>query len=272
MPAKEQGERALRFIAVYEGRCIEAAAAVIPVHDGGFLRGDGAFEVVAVLRGRPFALAEHLARLELSCSGLRIALPKPALETDIDTALREMGDSTYVLRIIVTVSGRRLVMTEPWKTPAESIRLTVVQNQTAPLLRGLKSLSYAANMLSTRIAIERGFDEALWATADGRLLEAPTAAFFWVSTDNRLLTPPLSDGILDSITRRMVLEYLPAEEQSCFPEDIAVSSEAFLAGTVRGIQAVTAVDTHSLGHAPGAHTRSAGDIYGQLLSGLLPRH
>ena len=265
----EQGE--VLFTAVLDGHTVEASGATIPVHDEGFLRGDGAFEVVAVYEGRPFTLREHLERLGHSCQGLRISLPTAALTRDIDTALERMGERTYALRIIVTVNGRLLVMAEPWKSPSETIRLSLVENHTQPLLTGLKSLSYAANMLSGRIARERGYDEALWVSPEGRVLEAPTAAFFWVSADDRLLTPPLSEGILDSITRRLVLEYVPAGEQSCHRDDLASCREAFLAGTTRGIQTVSAIDDKRPSHVPGPHTKRAADIYRRLLTGALPR-
>lgn len=267
MSSEQQGQDPSKFVAVFGGNLMAPADAAIPVQDEGFLRGDGAFEVVAVQEGRPFALKEHLTRLESSARGLRISAPLDALTEDIETVVREMGVTTYALRIIVTVSGRRLVMAEPWKTPLESIRLSLVENETAPLLKGLKSLSYAANMLSTRIARERGFDEALWTTSDGRVLEAPTAAFFWVSADDRLLTPPLSDGILDSITRRVILEHLPSAEQTCLRQDIADCREAFLAGTTRCIQAIAGIDGMTPEHVSGPRTGEAAGLYRRLLAG-----
>ena len=271
MPADEKKGAEILFTAVLDGDQVAAADATIPVHDEGFLRGDGAFEVVAVYDGRPFALREHLERLERSCRGLRIPFPAASLVEGIELAVAEMGGLTYALRIIVTVSGRRLVITEPWKMPSEQIRLSLVENHAQPILRGLKTLSYAANMLSGRIARERGYDEALWISPEGHVLEAPTAAFFWVSADDRLLTPPLSDGILDSITRRVVLEYLPAGEQSCSRQELSGCREAFLAGTLRGIQAVGSIDERRPSEVPGPHTLKAADVYRQLLTGALPR-
>jgi len=113
------------------------------------------------------------------------------------------------------------------------------------VLDGTKSLSYAANMLASRLARERGFDEALLVTPHGRVLEAPTSTFFWVR-EARLLTPPLDDRILASITRERVLELTGATEAPCTREDVAAAEEAFLASSVREVQAVIAVEDHEL--------------------------
>ena len=88
------------------------------------------------------------------------------------------------------------------------------------VLNGLKTLSYAANMLAGRIAKEQGADEALLVTPHGRVLEGPTWTFFWVA-GGRLRTPPLSDGILDSITRAAAARRVRGEEAPCTLDDVA---------------------------------------------------
>jgi branched-chain amino acid aminotransferase len=97
-------------------------------------------------------------------------------------------------------------------------------------------------MLATRLAVERGFDEALLVTPHGRVLEAPTSSFFWVK-DGRLLTPPLEDHILASITRAVILEVTDAEERPCTLDDAREADEAFLASTTREVQPVVAIDS-----------------------------
>ena len=92
-------------------------------------------------------------------------------------------------------------------------RVATVTYSPTRVLDGLKTLSYAGNMLAGRLARERGFDEALFVTPHGRVLEGPTWSFFWVS-GGRLLTPPLEDRILASITRAYVIEECEATEQA----------------------------------------------------------
>jgi branched-chain amino acid aminotransferase len=124
------------------------------------------------------------------------------------------------------------------------------------VLNGLKTLSYAANMLAGRIAKEQGADEALLITPHGRVLEGPTWTFFWVA-GGRLHTPPLSDGILDSITRRRLLEECEVTEAPCTLDDVRAAEEAFIASSVREVMPIAAVDDIELPHAPGPVTEAA---------------
>ncbi len=104
---------------------------------------------------------------------------------------------------VITRGGRRLLMTEPLPRTPDHLRLKTVTYAPTRLLDGIKSLSYAANMLASRLAREEGFDEALLVTPHGRVLEAPTSSVFWVEGE-QLLTPPLDEHILASITRALV--------------------------------------------------------------------
>jgi branched-chain amino acid aminotransferase len=100
-------------------------------------------------------------------------------------------------------------------------------------------------MLATRLAQERGAQEALLVTPHGRVLEAPTSTFFWAS-GGTLRTPPLDDHILDSITRRLLLEVMDVVQEPCSLDDLAGADEAFLASTVREVQPVAAIDDAEL--------------------------
>ena len=126
------------------------------------------------------------------------------------------------------------------------MRLCSIVYAPTRVLDGVKSLSYAANMLCTRLAKEQGYDEALLVTPHGRVLEAPTSSLFWVSASGELLTPPLDDHILASITRAIVVAESGAREQVCTIDDLATASEAFLASTLREVQPIAAVDAISL--------------------------
>jgi branched-chain amino acid aminotransferase len=247
-------------LACLDGTVLPAAEAQIPATDPGFLRGDGVFEVARVYDGRPFALAEHLDRLERSAANLRLGVdvPRTAIEDEAPRLLAERGGSAFdgVLRIVVTRGGRRLLLTEPLPPAPEQARLTLVTFSPTRLLDGVKSLSYASNMLAGRIAAERGFDEALLVTPHGRVLEAPTASVFYVAEDGVLCTPPLEDHILASITRQAVVELTGAQERPVTSEEILGCREAFLASTTREVQPVAAIEDTAL-EAPGEQTRAA---------------
>jgi branched-chain amino acid aminotransferase len=246
------------MLASLDGEIGPAEEARIPVTDEGLTRGDGAFEVLRLYDGRPFALAEHLARLERTCAGLRLGFDAGALRSEIDALLDAAGAVEALLRVVLTRGGRRILTVEPLPARLPAARVATVTYAPSRVLDGLKTLSYAANMLAGRLARERGFDEALLVTPHGRVLEGPTWSFFWAA-GGRLYTPPLEDRILASITRAYLLEECAAEERPCTLDDVAAAEEAFIASTVREAMPIAVVDDIELPAAPGPVTIEAGE-------------
>lgn len=232
-----------RCLASLNGEIMPAEQAAIPVTDEGLLRGDGVFEAVRVYDGKPFRLEDHLARLERSAANLRLALDVEAVRAEVWRLLAQAGTEPppEALRILVTRGGRRIVLTENLPELPERIRLGSISYAPTRVLDGVKSLSYAANMLARRLALEAGFDEALLVTPHGRVLEATTSSVFWVR-DGGLFTPPLSEHILASITRALVLDVTPAQERSTTLDELLDADEVFLASTMREVHPVAAVD------------------------------
>jgi branched-chain amino acid aminotransferase len=256
-------------LASLDGAIMPVQEAMIPATDEGLIRGDGVFEVIRVYDGRPFALDDHLARLARSAANLRLPLDLEAVRADSHRLLAHAGTGPdhEQLRIIVTRGGRRLLMTEPLHASPPRVRLASVTYSPTRILDGVKSLSYAANMLATRLAQERGFDEALLVTPHGRVLEAPTSSIFWVEGED-VFTPPLDDHILASITRARVIELIGAQERACTLEDLGNADEAFLASTTREVQPVAAVDEYSFDGRGPATTRAAAALRARIQSEL----
>src|SRR3954467_9699230 len=100
-------------LASLDGRIGPAEEMRIPVTDEGLLRGDGAFEVMRLYSGRPFALPDHLARLRHSCDGLRLEAELDALEGELAALLEASGPVDGLLRVVLTRGGRRIVLVEP---------------------------------------------------------------------------------------------------------------------------------------------------------------
>src|SRR5262245_56707577 len=246
------------MLASLNGTIGPADEARIPVTDEGLTRGDGGFEVARLYGGRPFAMDDHYARLERTCQGLRLEADFDALRAEVDALLAEAGPVEALIRIVLTRGGNRILTIEPLPHRAPIARVATVTYSPTRVLDGLKTLSYAANMLAGRLAREQGFDEALFVTPHGRVLEGPTWSFFWVS-GGRLLTPPLEDRILASITRAYVIEECEASEQACTLDDLAAADEAFTASTLRSVQPIAAIDDVTLPAAPGPVTREAGE-------------
>jgi branched-chain amino acid aminotransferase len=246
-------------LASVDGEVMLASEAMIPATDEGLLRGDGAFEVIRVYDGKPFALEEHLRRLERSAANLRLPVDLEAVRADAWRLLAQAGPSPEhaLLRIVVTRGGRRLLLTEPMAREPDQVRLATITYSPTRILDGVKSLSYAANMLASRLAQERGYDDALLITPHGRVLEAPTSSIFWVA-DGSLFTPPLDEHILASITRALVLDVTGAVERPCALDELLGADEAFLASTTREVEPISAIDERSF-DAPGPVTRRAAE-------------
>lgn len=254
--------RAPEMAASVDGVLCDAREATVPLYDDGLLRGDGAFEYLRCYAGQPFGLVEHLDRLERTCATLRLPYQRRLLESEIASLLAWAGPVFTDLRIVLTRGGRRIAFLEPYVDwpPA---RLAFVTDSPRLVLDGAKSLSYAGNMVAKRVAQERGFGEALLTTPDGRVMEVQQAAFFWVTLQGEVCTPPLCDGILDSITRRIVMKHLDVVERTCRTGDALGAAEAFLAGAAREIQAVAVVEDRVFDAPPGPVTRCAAAAYRQ---------
>jgi branched-subunit amino acid aminotransferase/4-amino-4-deoxychorismate lyase len=169
---------------------------------------------------------------------------------------------TGAVRFLISRSGRRIGLVEPERGDDPPLTLATVEYVPPRVLDGVKSLSYAGNMLATRLAVERGATEALLVTPHGRVLEGPTSSFFVSLDGETLITPPLTDRVLDSITRRRLLALLPgAREEVLTVEDLRGAREAFLASTTREVQPVVAIDGRELPAAPGPLTDAAADAF-----------
>ena len=241
------------MLAILDGVLMDAAQAQIPVTDEGLLRGDGVFEVVRLYEGGPFALDEHLARMARSAAAVRLPLDLDAVRDDVGSILAAAAPGDGVLRVLATRGGRRIALVEPLKALPDTIALATVTYAPSRVLNGVKSLSYAANMLASRLAREAGADEALFVTPHGRVLEAPTTSFVYV-VDRRLYTPPLAEGILDSITRRVLFAVTEIEERATTLDDLRTIDEAFLASSLREVHPVHAIDGTPVDGAPGPVT------------------
>jgi branched-chain amino acid aminotransferase len=252
-------------LASVDGTIAPTGEATIGLKDDGLYRGDGAFEVIRLYGGKPFALVDHLDRLVRSGGTIQLEFDRGALEDEIDALLRQAGPVEGQLRLIVTRGGRRIAATEPIPPHPETVGLATVTYCPTVILNGVKSLSYAANMQATRIAKDQGADEAVLIRPDGTVLEPPTSSVFWVSPEGELRTPALADGVLESITRDRMIKALQVEEGSWHVDDLRAAGEAFLASTTREIQAVSSVDGTVFPAAPGPRTREAQEAFADTL-------
>jgi len=250
----------LQELASIDGRITPTREASLPLPDDGLYRGDGVFEVARLYGGLPFAMDEHWDRLERSAATIDLPVDRAALEAELPPLLEAAGDVEANLRVVVTRGGRRILLIEEPFPYADSASVATVTYQPTVILNVVKSLSYAANMHATRIAKERGADEAIFVTPDGVVLEAPTSSVFWAGPDGVLKTPSLENPILDSITRDRVVRELDVEEGIYDLAELGTATEAFMASTGREVQPISAIDGRTL-EWPGPHTTAAMEAF-----------
>jgi len=252
------------------GQLLHAAEApALSVLDHGLTVGDGAFETLKTLAGVPFALTRHLRRLGTSLTGLGIVPPLESMLREGVAAVLDADDLTGEARVRLTVTGGPsplgsergtsgptvvVVSDELGEWPASTAATTVPwpRNERGALA-GLKSTSYAENVIALAYARERGGSEAIFANLTGSLCEG-TGSNVLVVVDGELITPTLSSGCLAGITRELVIEWCDVTERD-LPLDVLQSAdEVLLASTTRDVQGVHRIDERDL-TAPGPVTQ-----------------
>ncbi len=247
--------------------------------DHGLTVGDGVFETCKVVDGQPFALTRHLRRLARSAAGLGLAVPDAAL---VRSGIADVLGAAHLpfgrLRITMTggpgplgsdrsdVAPTYVVLASPVPRPASSASVAVVpwvRNERSAVA-GLKTTSYAENVVALAHARQRGAGEALFANTRDELCEG-TGSNVLLALDGQLVTPPLSSGALAGITRELLLEWaqregLPIHERAIGLGELAGASEVALTSSTRDVQPVHAIDGRQL-PVPGPLVAAAVDLF-----------
>lgn len=251
-------------------------AAVIRVDDHGFTVGDGVFEAVKIRGNQPFALTRHLDRLVGSAAGL--GLPDPDTD-EIRAAVEAVlhGQDLPLGRLRITWSagpaplgsGRGggpptlVVVAVPMAPAAASTDAVVVpwvRNERSPVA-GLKTTSYAENVVALSYARERGATEAIFGNTLGNVCEGTGSNLCYV-IDGEIRTPTLASGCLAGVTRALVLEWCEVREVD---EPLAVldqAEELFLVSTTRDVQPLRRLDDRVL-PTPGPRTLQAMETWAE---------
>jgi branched-chain amino acid aminotransferase len=269
--------------AYVNGAVVEESAAGVPLFDHGLTVGDGVFETIALRDGAALAVTRHLARLARSAAGL--GLPDPdldALHRGVGlTVAANPGIAWGAIRVTYTSgpgsvgSGRdgaepTTVVAVRALTPSapetDVITAPWPRNERGALV-GLKTTSYAENVLALARAHRLGASEAIFANTAGRLCEGSGTNVF-LGIDGQLVTPPLSAGCLAGITRGLLIDRsgVDVSERDLPLEALAEADEAFLTSAVRDVQPIRAVDGRLLGNCPGPLTKAAAGAYAALLA------
>lgn len=259
------------------GALVDQSRARVSAFDHGFTVGDGVFETLKIDGGAPFALGRHLERLARSAAGL--GLPVPDAEQcrlAVAEVIAANASSRGRLRITYTAgpaplgSGRGdggptlVVAVGPAREPELAVDVVTVpwpRNERSSVA-GLKTTSYAENVVALDRATRAGATEALMPNTLGNLCEG-TGSNVFLGLAGELMTPPVSSGCLPGVTRELVLEWVGAQVRDVPMRALADAQEIFLTSSTRDVQAVRRVDGRLLPGAPGPLTARAATIFAE---------
>jgi branched-chain amino acid aminotransferase len=252
----------------------DATAPAVSVTDHGLTVGDGVFEAIKVVDGLPFALTRHLERLQRSARGLGLPdVDDDAVRGGVAAVLE--GADLPLGRIRITYTGGPaplgsgrgdaaptvIVVADAMEHWPESTTVATVpypRNERGPLA-GLKTTSYAENVVALAAARAKGATEAIFANLAGNLCEGTGSNVFYV-VDDELRTPTLASGCLAGVTRALILEWYGGREVDEPIEVVERATEVFVASTTRDAQAVSRWDDREL-DAPGPVTREVQELW-----------
>ncbi|HEX8864414.1 MAG TPA: aminodeoxychorismate lyase [Lentzea sp.] len=262
----------MRVLALLDGTLADPDSPLIRVNDLGLMRGDGVFETILVVDGKPRELTPHLDRLDRSAAMLDMpAPPRAEFERAIELVIGNWtGGAEFALKLVYTRgieggdgtgTGFALGMeigAKVLKQRAEGLSAVTLDRGIEPdladrapwLLLGAKSLSYAINMAAIREAERRGASEVIFTTSSGSVLEGPTSTVVLVR-GKTLVTPPSKLGILPGTTQYALFRAAERAGWTVLVEPIQAgelydAEGVFLASSVRKITRVTTLDGKQL--------------------------
>lgn len=256
-------------------KIVAAHEAHISVYDHGLLYGDGVFEGLRFYGGKVFKLEAHLLRLQQSADAIALKIPYSLqrIQQAISQLIAEYPRDSGYLRLVVT-RGKGSLGIDPQKCPTASlfiiaddlqvihnpdpdsgVKLLVASTRRMPaecLDPAIKSLNYLNNILARIEANKAGMDEAVMLNLQGFVTEGTVDNIFMIK-DGILMTPKLSDGLLQGITRDTILQIaekmgIPTQQTSLTIDDFLQAEECFLTGTGAELIPVRQINQHVLSH------------------------
>ena len=261
------------------GRLLDPDEPALSALDHGVTVGDGVFETAKIVEGKGFALSRHARRLDRSMGGLGLPAADHGRIREGIEAVLGAGEPISFGRLRYTVTGGAgplgsdrldsaltyIVTASEQARPPESGKVSVVpwtRNDRAATV-GLKTTSYAENVVALARAKESGAIEAVFGNNRGELCEC-TGSNIFVVVDGRILTPPPESGLLEGITRALSIEWcredgLPVSEETLPLSVLETADEVFITSSTKDVLPVHAVDDRQL--APGPVTAHAATVF-----------
>lgn len=257
-----------------DGKIVDEAEAKVSVFDHGLLYGDGIFEGIRFYNGRVFRLTEHIERLYLSAKALLLKMPwtlEEVCEATLQT-IRANGLTDGYIRLVVTrgvgdlglnpylcpspsmfviASGITLYPAELYDNGLEVVTCSTRRPTPASLSPQVKSLNYLNNVMAKVEALKAGAKEGLMLNEQGYVAEC-TGDNVFIVKKGEVITPPVSDGSLDGITRQVIFELcaeleITIREASMARYDVYTADESFLTGTAAETIPMVKLDEREIG-------------------------
>lgn len=261
---------------------------MVHVLDQGFLYGFGLFETMRAYHGQVFSLDRHLDRLYSSAALLAWELPWTAkqLEMEIERSVANFSCPDLYVRLSVSrgdMAGQTppsfVIIVRPYEPLAPvcyeqgwSMLQVAIRRNSTSLLSRVKSMNYLDNLLAKQEAKQSGADEGLLLNEQGYVAEGTLSNIFMV-VKSKLITPAVETGILNGVTRQLVLELAQAqglvcEERLIALAEIATAEELFCTNSLMEIMPVTCWENHKVGGGvPGPVTQMLRNEYAKLIKG-----
>jgi len=272
-----------------DGRLVDKADAKVSVFDHGLLYGDGVFEGIRAYRGKIFECEAHLDRLYQSAKAIRLTIPlsREQVRAAMEETIKANNFTDCYIRLVVTrgvgslgLSPTRcerpsvfvitdlleLYPKEMYEKGMAVITASVIRNHPNAISPRVKSLNYLNNILAKLEAIDAGVPEAIMLNSEGNVAEC-TADNIFIVRNGQVETPQTHDGVLEGVTRRVMLELcatlkIPCAQKTLQRHDLYVSDECFLTGTGAEVIAVTKIDNRMIGSGqPGPITQKLTEAF-----------
>lgn len=254
------------------GTLVDPHVPAIGVLDAGFTHGLGVFETILVTQRRPLALPAHVERLLAGATRAGIGAPARAeIDAAVAAVLAAADLEAARLRILLTKGAGEqptlAVTVEPYSRSEEFARVVTLpwrRNEHSPLV-GLKTTSYAENIIARDHVRAAGADEGILGNTHGNLCEG-TASNVFLVLDGQLLTPPLSSGCLPGIVREIVVRRCDVTQADMPLAALGSAQEVFLTSSLRLVQPVVTIDGRDV--PAGEQARAASDAVEEELTAL----
>lgn len=246
-----------------DGKIARLDEHTLSLHDLGVLRGFGIFDFMRTYGGKPFLLAEHLARFKRSAERIGLPLPKefPELEQIVNELVEKNGFAETAVKFVLTggpsddgvtrgQDATFYILASEVKNPPKALYETgaaLATHEHQRILPEIKTLNYITALQRQRELAEKGVAELLY-VSNGRVLECSSSNIFVVK-DGALATPDAD--ILIGTTRNLVKALAspdyPVEERTVRIEELWDADEVFLTASNKGVMPVTSIDGKSIG-------------------------